>query len=130
MNSDQMNSRSDIGLLQPTYHLGCWPFSPVVLQKYSKISHSLECYCQVSCRIERLCQLLLCSCLPDGELSLLASPFLYVIRHPVKLKLWVYYCNQLNIMFLSQMFKAPVDAVNWQAVHRVTMNSGFSDESQ
>jgi len=64
-----MNSRSDIGLLQPTYHLCCWPFSAVVLQKYWKRSHSLECYCQGQLS-ERLCQLLLCSCLPDGELSL------------------------------------------------------------
>jgi len=64
-----MNSRSDIGLLQPTYHLCCWPFSAVELQKYWKRSHSLECYCQGQLS-ERLCQLLLCSCLPDGELSL------------------------------------------------------------
>ena len=62
VNSDQMNSRSDIGLLQPS--ACCWPFSAVVLQKYWKRSHYLECYCQGQLS-ERLCQLLLCSCSPE-----------------------------------------------------------------
>ena len=66
VNSDQMNSRSDIGLLQPTYRLGCWPFSAVLLQKYWERSHSLEYYCQGDGQLsERLCQLLLCSCSPE-----------------------------------------------------------------